>query len=151
MFRGNHPAKIDEKGRLKMPAAFKQQMDAQNVTQFFVTSTTGKRAEVYPMPEWEKKEQLLARSSDLDPAVEQYLNVVNYYGQQVEMDNQGRLLLPQILRGKAQLDAEVNVNVMGMGTYLAVHNQLLFEQEMPVNGLSDENRKRVASILTPQV
>jgi MraZ protein len=151
MFRGNHPAKIDEKGRLKMPAAFKQQMDAQNVTQFFVTSTTGKRAEVYPMPEWERKEQLLARTSDLDPAVEQYLNVVNYYGQQVEMDNQGRILLPQILRGKAQLDAEVNVNVMGMGTYLAVHNQLLFEQEMPVNGLSDENRKRVASILTPQV
>ncbi len=151
MFRGNHPAKIDEKGRLKMPAAFKQQMDAQNVTQFFVTSTTGKRAEVYPMPEWEKKEQLLARTSDLDPAVEQYLNVVNYYGEQVEMDNQGRLLLPQILRGKAQLDAEVNVNVMGMGAFLAVYNQLLFEQEMPVNGLSEENRKRVAAILTPQV
>jgi len=150
MFRGNHPAKIDEKGRLKMPAAFKQQMDAQNVTQFFVTSTTGKRAEVYPMPEWEKREQLLARASALDPAVEQYLNVVNYYGQQVEMDNQGRLLLPQILRGKAQLDAEVNVNVMGMGTFLVVHNQVLFEQEMPVNGLSDESRMRVASILTPQ-
>ncbi len=151
MFRGNHPAKIDEKGRLKMPAAFKQQMDAQNVAQFFVTSTTGKRAEIYPMPEWEKKEQLLARASALDPAVEEYLNVVNYYGQQVEMDNQGRLLLPQILRGKAQLDAEVNVNVMGMGAFLAVYNQANFEQEMPVNGLSEENRKRVAAILTPQI
>jgi MraZ protein len=148
MFRGNHPAKIDEKGRLKMPAAFKQQMDAQNVTQFFVTSTTGKRGEIYPMPEWEKREQLLARASALDPAVEQYLNVVNYYGQQVEMDNQGRLLLPTILRGKAQLDAEVNV--MGMGAFLAVYNQILFEQEMTVNGLSEESRMRVASILTPQ-
>ena len=42
MFRGNHPAKVDEKGRLKMPSAFKQLVDAANVTQFYVTSTDGK-------------------------------------------------------------------------------------------------------------
>ena len=39
MFRGNHPAKVDEKGRLKLPAAFKQLLDAQHVTQFYVTSS----------------------------------------------------------------------------------------------------------------
>jgi MraZ protein len=146
MFRGNHPAKIDEKGRLKMPSAFKQLMDAQNVTQFFVTSTNGKRAEIWPLPEWEKVEERLAGASALDDAVEEYLNVVNYYGQQVEMDNQGRLLLPQILRTKASLDAEVTV--MGMRTFVAVHNREVFEKELPAEGLSDERRKRVAAILS---
>src|SRR5438270_5904379 len=107
MFRGNHPAKIDEKGRLKMPSAFKQLMDARNVTQFFVTSENGKRAEIWPLPEWEKVEERLAGVSSLDEDVEEYLNLVNYYGQQVEMDSQGRILLPQILRHTASLDGEV--------------------------------------------
>ena len=40
----------------------------------------------------------------MDDAVEKYLNLTSYYGQQVEMDNEGRLLLPQILRGTARLD-----------------------------------------------
>jgi MraZ protein len=146
MFRGNHPAKIDERGRLKMPAAFKQLMDAQNTTQFFVTSTNGKRAEIWPLPEWEKVEERLAGASALDDAVEEYLNLVNYYGQQVEMDNQGRLLLPQILRTKASLDAEVTV--MGMRTFLAVHNRENFEKELPAEGLTEERRKRVAAILS---
>ena len=63
MFRGNHPAKVDEKGRLEMPSAFKQLVDATNVTQFYVTSTDGKSAEIWPLPEWEK-----AKSSSPTPA-----------------------------------------------------------------------------------
>ncbi len=62
MFRGNHPAKVDEKGRLKLPAAFKQLLDAQNVTQFYITSADGKCAEIWPLPEWEKREAQLAGS-----------------------------------------------------------------------------------------
>ena len=45
----------------------------------------------------------------MDDAVRKYLNLTSYYGQQVEMDNQARVLLPQILRGTAKLDAEVAV------------------------------------------
>ena len=109
MFRGNHPAKVDEKGRLKLPAAFKQLVDAANITQFYITSVDGKSAEIWPLPEWEKREQQLAESSTLDDAVQKYLNLTSYYGHQVEMDNQARVLLPQILRGTARLDAEVAV------------------------------------------
>ena len=128
MFRGNHPAKVDEKGRLKLPSAFKQLVDAADVTQFYITSIDGKSAEIWPLPEWEKREQQLAESSTLDDAVQKYLNLTSYYGQQVEMDNQARLLLPQILRGAAKLDAEVAV--FGMMTYLEVHNRDIFEQEL---------------------
>ncbi len=146
MFRGNHPAKVDEKGRLKLPSAFKQLVDVSNVTQFYVTSTDGKSAEIWPLPEWEKREAQLADSSTLDDAVRKYLNLTSYYGQQVEMDNQARLLLPQILRGSARLDAEVTV--FGMRTYLEVHNREAFEKSLPENELTAEDRRAMAAILS---
>ena len=145
MFRGNHPAKVDEKGRLKLPSAFKQLVDAANVTQFYVTSTDGKSAEIWPLPEWEKREEQLAESSDMDEAVKKYLNLTSYYGQQVEMDNQARILLPQILRNSAQLDAEVTV--FGMRVYLEVHNREIFERIMAANAMTSDDRKAMAEIL----
>jgi MraZ protein len=146
MFRGNHPAKVDEKGRLKIPSAFKALLDASNVTQFFITSANGKSAEIWPLPEWEKVERKLLKFSSLDPAVEQYLNLVNYYGQQVEIDSQGRVLIPQLLRTQAKLDAEVNV--MGKLKFVEVHNQELFAKEkLPPEGISPENQQKVSSLL----
>jgi MraZ protein len=146
MFRGNHPAKVDEKGRLKLPAAFKQLLDAQNVTQFYITSVDGKSAEIWPLPEWEKREAQLAEFSTLDDAVQKYLNLTSYYGQQVEMDNQARVLLPQILRGKARLDSDVAV--FGKTTYLEVHNREIFEQNLSGNDMTVEDRKSLAAILS---
>ncbi len=146
MFRGNHPAKVDEKGRLKLPAAFKQLLDAQTVTQFYITSVDGKSAEIWPLPEWEKREQTLAEFSTLDDAVQKYLNLTSYYGQQVEMDNQGRVLLPQILRGTAKLDADVAV--FGKMVYLEVHNREMFEQGLATNDMTADDRKALATILS---
>ena len=146
MFRGNHPAKVDEKGRLKLPAAFKQILDAQNVTQFYITSVDGKSAEVWPLSEWEKREKALAEFSTMDDSVQKYLNLTSYYGQQVEMDNQGRVLLPQILRGKAQLDSDVTV--FGKMVFLEVHNREIFEQNLAVNEMTPDDRKAVAAILS---
>jgi MraZ protein len=146
MFRGNHPAKVDEKGRLKVPSAFKQLLDAQHVTQFYVTSADGKSAEVWPLPEWEKREAMLAEHSNLDDAVEKYLNLTSYYGQQVEMDSQARIVLPQILRGAARLDAEVAV--MGKINYLEVHNLAQFEQGRASDAMTADDRKAVAAILS---
>ena len=71
MFRGNNPAKVDDKGRLKIPSAFKALLDAANVTELYITSTDGRKAEIWPLPEWEKRErQLVANSTNLEDAVE---------------------------------------------------------------------------------
>jgi MraZ protein len=145
MFRGNHPAKVDEKGRLKLPSAFKQLMDAQGVGQFYITSSEGAKAEIWPLPAWEKVEAKLAEFSIMNDAVEKYLSMTGYYGQQVEMDNQARLLIPQILRGAAKLDAEVVV--MGKIDHLEVHNQAAFEANLPANALTHDDRRSVGAIL----
>jgi MraZ protein len=142
MFRGNHPAKVDEKGRLKLPAAFKQLLEAGNVTQVYITSTDGERAQVWPLPEWEKQEALLAEAGTMDDAVDKYLNLTSYYGQQVEIDNQARVLMPQILRGTAKLDGDVTV--FGKLTYLEVRNREIFEQNLPGYALTAEERQAIA-------
>jgi MraZ protein len=145
VFRGNHPAKVDPKGRLKLPSRFKELMEGAKLAQFYITSTDGKKAEIWPLAEWEKQEALLAESSTMDDAVEKYLNLTSYYGQQVEMDSEGRVLLPQILRGKARLDAEVAV--LGKIHYLEVHNLEVFEESLLANELTAEDRQSLAAIL----
>ncbi|HTX75367.1 MAG TPA: hypothetical protein VMD29_04100 [Terracidiphilus sp.] len=145
MFRGNHPAKVDEKGRLKLPAAFKALVDAASVTQFYVTSVDGESAQVWPLPAWEKREAELGVASGFEPAVKKYLAVTSYYGQQVEMDAQARILLPQILRSKAGLDDEEAV-VLGMGQYLELHNRKRFEARAEADKLTDADLARLAQL-----
>ena len=109
MFRGNHPTRVDEKGRLKVPAEFKRVIDEKYGTQFYITSLDGKVAQVYPFEEWERIEQKLAALSTFNPTKKKFLSRVNYWGQVVEMDGQGRLLMPQLLRDAAQIKGEVAV------------------------------------------
>ena len=120
MFRGNHPTRVDEKGRLKVPAEFKRVIDEKYGQQFYITSLDGKVAQVYPFEEWERIEQKLAGLSTFNPTKKKFLDRVNYYGQVVEMDGQGRVLIPQLLRQTAQIKGEVAV--MGNLTYLEVRN-----------------------------
>jgi len=109
MFRGNHPARVDEKGRLKIPAAYKSRVDEVYGNDFYITSTDGKRAQLYPLKEWEKKEEQLAKMPNSHPAKIKFLDVTSYYGQVAKMDEQGRLLLPQILRESAKVMGDVVV------------------------------------------
>src|SRR5438477_12716312 len=102
MFRGNHPTRVDEKGRLKVPAEFKRVIDEKYGQQFYITSLDGKVAHVYPCEERERIERKLAGLSTFNPTQKKFLHRVNYYGQLSEMDGQGRLLMPQILRTSAE-------------------------------------------------
>ena len=71
MFRGNHPTRVDEKGRLKLPAEFKRRVDELYGPQFYITSLDGKRAQIYPLKEWEKIEAQVAKLSSMDPVTEE--------------------------------------------------------------------------------
>ena len=128
MFRGNHPTRVDEKGRLKVPAEFKRVIDEKYGQQFYITSFDGKVAQVYPFEEWERIEQKLAGLSTFNPTKKKFLDRVNYWGQQVEMDGQGRLLMPQLLRDAAQIKGEVAVT--GQLTHLVVRNLELYRKEI---------------------
>jgi len=139
MFRGNHPTRVDEKGRLKVPAEFKRVIDEKYAERFYITSLDGRVAQVYPFEEWERIEQKLASLSTFNPTKKKFLNRVNYYGQVVEIDGQGRLLVPQILRESAQIRGEVAV--LGNLTYLEVRNLEAFRKEIEEQAFTDEDIK----------
>src|SRR5438445_6264541 len=139
MFRGNHPTRVDEKGRLKVPAEFKRVIDEKYGQQFYITSLDGKVAQVYPFEEWERIEQKVAALSNFNPTKKKFLDRTNYYGQQVEMDGQGRLLMPQVLRESGQITGEVAV--LGNLTYLVVRNMVLLKREMQEGQSTPEEDK----------
>ena len=139
MFRGNHPTRVDEKGRLKVPAEFKRVIDEKYGTQFYITSLDGRVAQVYPFEEWERIEQKLAGLSTFNPTKKKFLDRVNYYGQMVEMDGQGRLLIPQLVRDSAQIKGEVAV--LGNLTFLIVRNLEAFRQEIEEQPFTPEDEK----------
>jgi MraZ protein len=139
MFRGNYPTRVDEKGRLKVPAEFKRVIDEKYGQQFYITSFDGKVAQLYPFEEWERIEQKLAGLSTFNPTKKKFLDRTNYWGQQVEMDGQGRLLMPQLLRESAQIKGEVAV--AGQLSYLEVRNLEQYRREIEENKFTPEDEK----------
>jgi MraZ protein len=120
VLRGNHPARIDDKGRLKVPNSFRQIVEAQWGTELFVTSVTGEFVRVYPMGVWLEIERKLAEVPSTHPSKLRFLDRVNFFGQAVSLDRQGRVLVPQLLRESAAMVGEVSV--LGLQNHLAVWN-----------------------------
>jgi MraZ protein len=125
---GNSPTRIDEKGRLKLPADLKRVVDEEYGPKFFITSRDGERAEIYPEKEWVAYAKKLEAVPNFNPAKQKLMNLVSYYGQNVELDAQGRLLIPQLVREKLKLVGDVLV--FGMQNYLEVANREAFEQKL---------------------
>src|SRR5205085_1221046 len=92
--------------------------------------------------EWQRIEEKLAKVSNFNPAKKKFLDRVNYYGQMVEIDNQGRLLIPQLLRESADVKGEVLV--FGNLTYLEVRNAELFRKHLEDNPITAEDEKTLA-------
>lgn len=136
MLRGNKPARVDEKGRLKIPADFLEELK-ESGNQFYVTSETGEYARIYPMTEWEEIERKLARLSSHNRTKQKFLTWTNYYGQAVELDGQGRVLIPAVLREAAQIKGDVDV--MGYLTYLEVRNHSRVVDDLKRNPFTAED------------
>jgi MraZ protein len=143
MLRGNIPAKVDEKGRLKIPAAFLEKLREYG-ERFYVTSEEGDHARIYPMKFWEQIEEKLAKISSYNRAKQNFLTRTNYYGQVVEIDGQGRILIPAVLREAAQMKGDVEV--MGQLTYLEVWNHKRFMDNLSKNKMTEEDRKTLADL-----
>jgi MraZ protein len=136
--RGNSPAKVDEKGRLKIPATFLEDL-TEFGNQFYITSPTGESARIYPMKVWSEIEDKLAKLPSSNTSKRKFLMRTSYFGQVVELDGQGRLLMPSILREKALLKGDVAV--LGSLDYLEVMNDARAVDQMDKDPFTDEDEK----------
>jgi len=144
MLRGNALAKVDEKGRLKVPSVFRAAIEPEYGADFFVTSLRGDSVQLYPMQVWAELEQRLCNSSIVEPRVRRLRYAFNYYGQPASLDAQGRLLIHPLLRDHAQVRGEVAV--LGQQNFLEVWNRGRLEERLRQDPLSDDDLKELAAL-----
>ena len=142
MLRGNSPARIDDKGRLKVPNTFRSLLEAKYGRELFLTSLSGEFVRVYPMPVWLEIEQRLGEMPSTHPSKLRFLDRVNYFGQAAELDAKGRVLIPVRLRDAATMNGDVDV--LGQVTYLDVWNHDRFLTKMQREPYTDDDARALS-------
>lgn len=142
MLRGNYTAKIDEKGRLKIPNAFRALVEGKHGSDVFVTSLTGEYVRIYPMPVWMTLEEKMARVPSTHPARVKFFDRVNYFGQTAAFDNQGRVIIHPRLRETAAMAGEVDV--FGQYDFLDVWNHERFVSRLHNDPYTDDDARALA-------
>jgi len=142
VLRGSYSAKIDEKGRLKIPNAFRALVEDQHGAGLYLTSLSGESVRIYPMSEWLAVEQRLSRMPSSHPARLKFLDRVNYYGQVGEFDVQGRVLIPGRLREAAGMTGDVDV--LGQMSYLEVWNHDRLMAKLNREPFTDDDARALA-------
>lgn len=148
--RGNSPATVDEKGRLKLPSTFKAELETfakgegRGGLRHYLTSLDGRSARLYPMAVWEEIEARLEKLPSTNPAKRRFLEVTSYYGSEVEPDAQGRFVIPPILREAAQLVGEVVI--LGQLDHMEIWNRGGFERRLAAEPLSAEDLSQLAEL-----
>jgi transcriptional regulator MraZ len=142
VFRGNAPARIDDKGRLKVPNAFRSLLESKYGRELFLTSLTGEYVRIYPMPVWLEIEEKLGQMPSTHPSRLRYLDRVNYFGQVGELDTQGRVIIPVRLRDAATMDGDVDV--LGQYNYLDVWNHERFLTKLQRDVYTDDDARALS-------
>ncbi len=91
------------------------------------------------MKVWNSIEEKLAKLSTNNPTKRKFLTRTSYYGQIVELDGQGRVLIPAVLREAAQMKGDVDV--IGQLTYVEVWNHARFLEHLNKGPMTDEDLK----------
>jgi MraZ protein len=144
VLRGNSPAKIDDRGRLKIPNGFRSFIEGEHGRELFVTSVHGDSVRIYPMPVWADIERKLARIPSSHPSRLKFLDRVNFFGQIAEVDTQGRVVIPPRLRESATMVGEVDV--FGQMDYLEVWNHERFLAKLQREPFTDEDARALSDL-----
>jgi MraZ protein len=149
MFRGNCPTRLDDKGRLKIPADFKREIERKKEIkeyddQFYITSRDGKVIELYPLKEWEAYEAKLKNLPPSNQTIQKLVNTTSLYGQELTLDNQGRLTIAERLRKKFRLEGEVAV--IGKLTWIEIRPNDEFEATVESNLPTPEDMDELARL-----
>jgi MraZ protein len=142
VFRGNAPARIDDKGRLKVPTTFKSLLESKYGRELFLTSLSGEYVRIYPMPVWLELEEKLGRMPSTHPSRLRFLDRVSYFGQAGELDAQGRVIVPVRLREAATMSGDVDV--LGQYNCLDVWNHERLLTKLQRDAYTDDDARALA-------
>jgi MraZ protein len=138
-YYGNPKVKLDDRGRLKLPAEFKAYTEkkyGKDFNAFYIVSREGEDAEIYPMPEWRQHLDKVFKLPKSLPARKKLLERYTLYGDRADMDPQGRLQIPEELRNEGLVNVEVKVS--GEGTLMRVKSLTSLRASVKANRFTDQ-------------
>ena len=123
VFQGVYPARLDDKGRVPIPSQFRAVLGSDAALMITIYGVAGSRClQAYPIPAWNQFVSDFEANTDPFSAKRQHFQAV-YIGSAAhcQLDRQGRVLIPQTLRGLAELDHEVQI--VGVGSTLQIFSK----------------------------
>lgn len=127
MFRGRSTHNLDDKGRLIIPARFREVLKAQHDDRLVITNL--RRCLVaYPFEEWRSIENKAASLSDVDEHIKAFLRLIISGAAECPVDRQGRVLVPPSLREYARLEKEIVL--VGMLKHFEIWDKSLWDEEL---------------------
>jgi MraZ protein len=121
MFLGEYEHTLDSKGRVAIPARFRAQMDRGAV----ISKGMGTCLSVYTMDRWEEKSNELAAGKTSDE-LRDFERRIYPSASEVELDGQGRMVIPAKLRAYARLETEVTI--AGVRDHFEIWNRAIWQQ-----------------------
>lgn len=148
MFRGRFEHTMDAKGRVSVPSGFRMELQRRSEKAPVLTNL-GDHLALYPADVWEHKEQELLEFSDMQPDVQDFQRYMVADATDAPLDAQGRILVPTLLRGEAELKNKVLL--AGVLEKIEIWNPDRFEEKkrMTLRRL-DEIQKSVDSHRSPR-
>lgn len=132
MFRGRYQHTIDPKGRLSVPAKYRDVL-AQYDGKTLIVVPNEQALEVHPLEEWERIEKRINERSMFDLEVRRIGRLYISRAKEIEVDGVGRVLLPPDSRQQAGLTRDVTL--IGLGRpYFEIWDRPRFEEYERVNG-----------------
>jgi len=128
VFRGVAQLNLDSKGRLAVPARYRDVLLSRCSGHLVITADSDRCLLIYPLPDWEPIEQKLMHLSSFNAQIRELQRRIVGYAEDVQMDATGRILVSPALRGYAQLGK--SVVLVGQGAKFELWNQEQWEQLM---------------------
>ncbi|MCX7120302.1 MAG: division/cell wall cluster transcriptional repressor MraZ [Gammaproteobacteria bacterium] len=126
MFRGLSSGQIDSKGRITIPANYRTLLVEESSGSLVVTIDTQQKCLLlYPFPQWQIIEEKLESLPSFQPAARRIQRLLLGHATELELDRQGRILLPNLLRDHAELDE--TVMLVGLGKKIEIWSEPLWE------------------------
>jgi MraZ protein len=120
MFRGTQVLSLDGKGRLSIPAKYRETLATRAAGTLILTADPNECLLLYPLPDWEPIEQRLDALSSFNSATRRIKRLIVGNATEVEMDGSGRIVLPAVLREFAAIEGEVML--VGQGKKFEIWN-----------------------------
>jgi len=128
-FSGKYYYTLDAKGRLIIPAPFREILSSNYSAKLIFTNDVFDRClRAYPVNEWNKLIEKIGKEPQSSDAVKYYMRRVIAPAIECEIDRQGRVLIPSALRTDAGLNNEVVL--MGMANVIEVWDRKELEQAL---------------------